>query len=353
MCKLHSVKIKVENTEKEIAVFCDDITRFEAPIDILTTSAFENSYVPSPGTVFRALYHCGIDVRRLAYRPAFDLRNICQIWLSEEIDANADVNIKRIGCIELISTRNLSFDQYEREQSMINSIRSYFLMLDIAALYGVSMDTIALPLLGSGNQGIDGDGLLIPLINECISFLKRNHAVQNIYFIDKNLQKTELITQCLNNSLRFLDINTSSKTDKAPKDIAFISYSSGDKNIADNLCSKLENKGIRVWYAPRDVRGPYAEAIVKAIGMSGYFIVILSQNSIMSEHVLNEIDLAFQDIPKGMKFKPLRIDKSMLTPSFKYYLSRQHWMDATDPPLEERLNEFVNEIVEENRKASE
>jgi hypothetical protein len=46
-----------------------------------------------------------------------------------------------------------------------------------------------------------------------------------------------------------------------------------------------------------------------------------------------------------MKFKPLRIDDAIFTPSFKYYLSRQHWMDATVPPLEERLNEFVKELL--------
>jgi hypothetical protein len=131
------------------------------------------------------------------------------------------------------------------------------------------------------------------------------------------------------------------------RDLAFISYSSKDKNIADNLCAKLEQKGIKVWYAPRDVHGPYAAAIANAIDRAKYFVVILSQNSIASEHVLNEIDLAFQNISSGMRFKPLRIDDALFTPSFKYYLSRQHWMDATIPPLEERLNEFTQEIMDE------
>ena len=126
---------------------------------------------------------------------------------------------------------------------------------------------------------------------------------------------------------------------------AFISYSSHDKNIADNLCSKLERNGIKVWYAPRDVIGAYAESIVRAIDNSSLFIVILSRNSMTSQHVLNEIDLAFQNIPEKIKIKPLRIDDSMFTPSFKYYLSRQHWMDAKDPPLEDRLNEFVESLL--------
>jgi hypothetical protein len=220
-------------------------------------------------------------------------------------------------------------------------------MLDIASLYGVAMETVALPLVGSGAQKISGNLLLIPLLNECLSFLKRNSCVSKIYFIEKNPEKAERIAQALKNSLRFSE-SAPAKPQEPPRDrCAFISYSSKDKNIADNLCFKLESRGVKVWYAPRDVRGPYAAAIATAIDQAQYFVVLLSQNSVASEHVLNEIDLAFQNISKGLRFKPLRIDDAMFTPSMKYYLSRQHWMDATVPPLEERLNEFVADLLGE------
>ena len=152
----------------------------------------------------------------------------------------------------------------------------------------------------------------------CISFLKRNSSVKKLCFIEKSLQKAELIANCIRQSYTLLTQNTiqtigPSKINRS----VFISYASEDKNIADNLCSKLENKGIKVWYAPRDVRGAYANAIVKAIDSASYFIVILSQNSIGSEHVLSEIDLAFQNLPNNIKFKPLRIDDAIFTPSFK------------------------------------
>ena len=220
-------------------------------------------------------------------------------------------------------------------------------MLDIASVYGVPMETVSLPLLGAGSQRLAGDLLLIPLINECIAFLKRNHSAKNIWFIERNPEKAQLIANSLKNSLRFSETAGQEEDKAKKKDIAFISYSSKDKNIADNLCAKLEQNGIKVWYAPRDVKGTYAEAITKAIDSARYFVVILSQNSVMSEHVLNEIDLAFQNISEGIKFKPLRIDNAMFTPSFKYYLSRQHWMDATVPPLEERLREFVADLLDD------
>ena len=90
------------------------------------------------------------------------------------------------------------------------------------------------------------------------------------------------------------------------KPLAFISYSSADKNIADNLCSKLEQNGVCVWYAPRNIdTADYASAIVKAITNCTHFIVIISHNSLQSQHVLNEIDLAFQELRRKIRFYPL------------------------------------------------
>ena len=347
MAKLHSVTFQVNGETKEIAVFCDDVTKFGEKIDVLTTSAYVNSYAPTPGTVFRALDGCGISVHSLAENPAIDLRNPCHIWLSEKTGKES---IQRIGCVELLGRYMLQMSNDAAEQTMISAIRSYFYMLDIAACYGADVTTVALPLLGGGSQQITGDLLLVPLVNECISFLKRNFSSRNIYFIEKNPEKALQIAKCLQNSLRFSEPDSQAQQTEMQRQVAFISYSSKDKNIADNLCAKLEQNGIKVWYAPRDVQGPYAAAIANAIDKAKYFVVILSQNSIGSEHVLNEVDLAFDNISKGMKFKPLRIDDAMFTPSFKYYLSRQHWMDATVPPLEERLTEFVKELLADQTK---
>lgn len=339
---LYSVKISVGDCNKEIAVYYDDVTTFEQEIDILTTSAFVKSYSPTPMTIFEALDQKGINVKAIAQTPEIDLRDPCNVWLSQELPRNF-TKINRIGCIELLDSRSHKSNISEQEQAMINSIRAYFKMLDIASVYNVKMSTVALPLLGGGAQKISSKLLLVPLINECIAFLKRNSDVKKILFIDINFEKATAIANSLKQSLRFLNSNISNNFDQDRT--VFLSYSSADKNVADNLCFKLESNGFKVWYAPRDVKGPYAEAISKAIDEASLFVVILSQNSLLSEHVLNEIDLAFQRLPNHIKFKPLRIDNSMFTPSFKYYLSRQHWMDATNPPLEERLSEFVKSLL--------
>ena len=345
MEKLHSASLKVGTREKSIEVYCGDVTAFDEPIDVLTASAYLHSYAPTPRTVFKALYEKGVNAQYLAESPEIDLRTPCHVWLSAEIPQN-EAQIRRMGCIELLSYFHRDQDPQEFEESMIRSVRAYFHMLDVAAIYGIPISTVALPLLGSGSQHISAKLLLIPLLNECISFLKRNQEAQRILFIEINPEKAETIADCLAQSFRFLQSDEETAPKKQERTV-FLSYASPDRNIADNLCFKLESAGAKVWYAPRNVVGPYAAAIANAVEKATHFVVILSENSIRSEHVLNEIDLAFQMLPNNIKFKPLRIDTATFNPSFKYYLSRQHWMDATIPPLEDRLNEFVKALLAE------
>lgn len=349
MQPMYTAAVSTPYGDKSISVYLSDILMFDEPIDILTTSARKWSYEPTPNSVFGALFRAGISSKELASNPEIDLRQLCNVWLSKPV-YSPYTKIQRIGCIEMVRYSPDGINRVVNEQAMLNSIKSFFQMLDIASSYGIPMDTIALPLLGTGDQHISASLTMIPILNECISFLRRNQSVHRICFIERNYGKASMIMQALQTSYT-LTVSPKAAPVHLPEQprgtgaLAFISYSSPDKNIADNLCSKLERQGIKVWYAPRDVKGPYAAAIAEAITQATHFIVILSQNSMHSEHVLNEIDLAFQGLPDKIKFKPLRIDESLFTPSFKYYLSRQHWMDAIIPPLESRLDEFVSKLV--------
>lgn len=355
MQPVHTVHIPTKYGEKAIEVYCCDILAFDEPIDVLTTSAFYREYSPTPRTLFAALQNAGISVWNLAIRPQIDLRNLCNVWLSEET-GQENGNIRRIGCIEMTPFDASKIGVVSDKQGLFTSIRAYFRMLDVASACGIPTATIALPLLGAGNQHISASLTMIPLLSECISLLKRNENVKRLCFIERNEDKAEIIRMALESSYSIAQEISKAETEEAGKTKAavqpqtaraFISYASKDKNIADNLCFKLESRGVRVWYAPRDVSGPFAEAIFKGINEATHFIVILSENSMLSEHVLNEVDLAFRKLPAKIRFKPLRIDKAMFTPSFDYYLSRQHWMDAVEPPLEARLEEFVDGLVKD------
>ena len=332
MEELYTAKISTAHGEKSISVIWGSATELGERIDVMTTSAFKREYSPVPTTLLGALYRIGIDVAELSLDPYLDLRNICDVWLSKEIEGN----IGRIGCIEMRGWNP------NANGKVLRNIKAYFQLLDIAATSGVAMKTVAMPLLGAGLQRISSDLTLIPIINECIAFLRRNESCEKIIFVEINPTRAGDFANALRKMYSLQQLQKSEEEDNRP--LVFISHRSIDRNVADNLCHKFEAKGVRVWYAPRNVVGDYASSIVKAIDSCTHFVVIISKSTLDSGHVLNEIDLAFNRMPGGVKIKPLRIDDVSLTEPFRYYLSRQHWMDAILPPLEDKLDSFVDAV---------
>jgi len=116
----------------------------------------------------------------------------------------------------------------------------------------------------------------------------------------------------------------------------FISYSTKDKTIADAVCAMLEEKKIRCWIAPRDVPAGknFAESIIEAIDICKVFVLIWSSNTNTSEHILNEINRAFD---QGITIIPFRIEDVQPTRAMSYYFGRTHWLDAITPPLEKHI----------------
>ena len=76
----------------------------------------------------------------------------------------------------------------------------------------------------------------------------------------------------------------------------FISYSSKDEDFAQRLHADLQNKGVRCWFAPEDIRGgrKLHEQIGEAIRLHEKLLLVLSEHSMNSEWVKTEIAKARQ-----------------------------------------------------------
>lgn len=109
---------------------------------------------------------------------------------------------------------------------------------------------------------------------------------------------------------------------------AFISYASRDTAIADDMCDALEGAGIPCWLAPRDVRPGdfYADAIVQALASCRVLILVLSEASIDSPHVLREVERASS---KRRPIVAFRTDTATLPAGLEYFLSASQWLDAS------------------------
>lgn len=90
----------------------------------------------------------------------------------------------------------------------------------------------------------------------------------------------------------------------------FISYSTRDQPFADFLYEQLRLRGIRTWYAPKDMLGgkQIMQQIRSAIGSSDRVLLILSAYSIGSDWVANELRLARRREQEGRNVLfPLRL----------------------------------------------
>jgi formylglycine-generating enzyme required for sulfatase activity len=128
----------------------------------------------------------------------------------------------------------------------------------------------------------------------------------------------------------------------------FISHSTKDKKLADAICAGLEARGIRCWIAPRDIIPGvnYAGQIFKAISTGKIFLIIITENSTISTHVLKEVEIAIQS---GSAVLPFRTEDVPLSDDLKYYLSNVHWLDALTPPVERHifhLGDFIFRLLD-------
>ena len=116
----------------------------------------------------------------------------------------------------------------------------------------------------------------------------------------------------------------------------FISHSSEDKPIADAACAALESAGLTCWMAPRNIvpGADWGAAIIEGIEQSRLFVLVFTGHANRSPQVAREVERA---AAKGLPIIPFRVEDVRPTKGLEYFISSQHWLDASKPPLELHL----------------
>ena len=131
-------------------------------------------------------------------------------------------------------------------------------------------------------------------------------------------------------------------------DVFVSHHTSSSLHIVEAIVNKLENNGVRCWYAPRDTEGSYAGSIARAINACSVFLLILNRPASESVHVLNEIDMATKRLTKKEKISliPFHVADDEIAEDAQYYLGRLHWIDAMTPPMYQRVEELTAMILQ-------
>lgn len=127
----------------------------------------------------------------------------------------------------------------------------------------------------------------------------------------------------------------------------FISYSSKDEKIANEMCTAFEQEGISCWIAPRNIQvgKEYGGEIIKGIEGAKIFFLCLSKSSNESQHVLREVERA---VNRKLPIIVYQHEKTVLSKSLEYFLASTQWFI---PGENNDMNELLR-IIEKLRSKS-
>jgi uncharacterized protein YjbI with pentapeptide repeats len=96
----------------------------------------------------------------------------------------------------------------------------------------------------------------------------------------------------------------------------FISYSHHDEAFARRLHDDLQNNGVRCWFAPEDMKigDEIRPTIDRSIRLHDKLLVILSENSMQSDWVEDEVETAIEEEKKRQAtvLFPIRLDEVVM-----------------------------------------
>jgi hypothetical protein len=129
-----------------------------------------------------------------------------------------------------------------------------------------------------------------------------------------------------------------------PQDV-FISYAKADAKKAARIAELLEERGVRCWIAPRDVKpgASYGDEIIRGIETSSAFILVLSSASNESDFVAREVERA---ISKKKAVLPVRIENVEPSRALQLFISGTQWVDAFSGRLATHMDRLAARFAE-------
>ena len=115
----------------------------------------------------------------------------------------------------------------------------------------------------------------------------------------------------------------------------FISYSSKDEDFAHRLHADLQDKGVRCWFAPHDMKigAKILDTLDEAIRLRDKVLLVLSEAAIASDWVEDEVTKAFAEERQrgGVVLFPVRLDDAV-------FATKEAWAaQAARQPQHRRL----------------
>lgn len=159
--------IRHGDAERKIELLHGDLTRLPSAhaVDVLVVSAFPNDYAASRGSLIGALDRAGLSVSRLSKDKQADLRQTYSCWLSKQVKSG--FNFRHILCIE---------SGWRGKPPEI--IDDLFRALAPYLLTDFKNSSVAMPLIGTGDQAFLPKEMLEEILRATVSWIERGLPLQ-------------------------------------------------------------------------------------------------------------------------------------------------------------------------------
>lgn len=278
---------------RTIRVLRGDLCDARECYDVVICSAFKNDYLPVSGSLIGGLLEKReILVEELAREPELDLKAM-GCWLSREIPGE----FRRIACVELLNWRYRHNELLSVSTTLKSAFSTMRFVLEQAALRGIRVKRVALPILGTGCQALAVSEIAGPLINQCVQALKTVEGLESITFYERSPEKLRELTPVLER----IRSGGGSRGYQV-----FLSYSSRCWEEAVQMRGILEDRGIKCWMAPDSIPAgsSYTREIPVALDQIRVLGLLLTPEAEASAWVHKEVGIAIGNGRKVVPYQP-------------------------------------------------
>jgi hypothetical protein len=304
---LRRLQFPIGKNQKSIELLTGDLTRMPArhAVDALIVSAFLGDFVPTASSLVGALDRVGLSVANLSERKAVDLRQQYGSWLSRPIKG---FNFSRVICIE----SGWIGGPIEIASNLFRTVGPYILAQD-------AIRSIAMPIIGSGDQANEPAAILAAVLNSAVDWMDRGLPLEILKIVIREENPTadliatfeQFAAQGRLNAAALRVTAANRQTADAKFDV-FISYSHSDQDIAriafDSL--KKSNANLLIFIDEEGLRegSQWLLSLARSLDESARVMTLYSEDYWASKYCQLEFQAAF--------VRQMKIKKSVLFPVF-------------------------------------
>ena len=234
------------STERKIELLQGDLAHIppDHAVDVLVVSAFPNDYLATRGSLIGALHRAGLSLSDLSRDKQDDLRHLYSCWLSKPVKDG--FNFRQILCIE----SGWRGTPPEITDDIFRALGPYLLS-------NFPNGSVAMPLIGAGDQGWPPGEMLEAILRAAIGWFQRGLPLKLLKIVVHRYQTAQNAVTVFGSfkKLHETPIDHSATDEHRSYDI-FMSYAREEADMALFAVQKLRNKqrDIRIFYDQASLR---------------------------------------------------------------------------------------------------